>query len=80
MPEISIVDIETRRRMEEGMLKKTGRDIRDDDAEYDALMRLCRIADVCPWCSTYLEVEAAIQSTFDKWCSRHMKSLGGGRP
>lgn len=74
--EISIVDIENRKRMEEGMLAKSGRDIRGNDEEYTALLRLAKMAEVDPTFFTYLEVDAAIQATFVKWRERS-KLLGG---
>ena len=76
--ETSVVDIEIRKRMEEGMLKKCGRDIRENDKEFEALMRLCRIANVDPLVMTYIEIDAAIQATFNKWRDR-AKLLGGGQ-
>lgn len=75
----SIVDIDIRKRMEEGMLTQKGRDIRGNDLEYQALMRLCRIAEIDPLVSTYSEVDDAIQKTFVKWRNR-VGLLGGGRP
>lgn len=77
--EISPVDLEIRLRMEKGMLAKCGRDIRGDDEEYTALMRLCRIAGVDPLVNTYEEIDTAIQGTFERWRSR-ARLLGGGRP
>ncbi len=77
VPEVSVVDIEIRKRMEEGMLAKCGRDIRGNDEEYTALMRLCRIANVDPLIYTYEEVDTAIQIEFNKWRNRS-KLLGGG--
>lgn len=77
VPEISSVDIEIRKRMEAGMLAKSGRDIRGNNEEYSALIRLCRIANVDPLIHTYVEVDKAIHETFNRWRDRS-RLLGGG--
>ena len=77
VPEQSVVDIDIRKRMEAGMLAKSGRDIRGNDEEYRALLRLCRIAAVDPLIHTYEEVDKAIHEVFVRWRDRS-KLLGGG--
>lgn len=76
--ETSPVDIEIRKRLEEGMLAVSGRDIRGNDVEYNALLRLCGIANVHPLVNTYVEIDQAIQVTFNKWRDR-AKLLGGSK-
>lgn len=71
------VDIEARKRMEEGMLVKTGRNIAGDDIEWAAFMRLCTLAGSDPVFNTYLECDEAIQKEFTKWRRR---VLGGDKP
>lgn len=70
IPELNVVDLEIRKRMEEGMLAKTGRNIRGDDEEYRALLRLARMAGVDPLVHTYLEIDAAIQEMWKRWRDR----------
>lgn len=65
--EIDIVELDIRRRIEEGILKATGFDIRGNDDEYHAYRRLCRLAEVEPMVSTYEEMDAAVKTTFAKW-------------
>ena len=77
VPEQSVVDIDIRKRMEAGMLAKSGRDIRGNDEEYNALMRLCRIANVDPLIHTYEEVDKVIHEVFVRWRDRS-RLLGGG--
>lgn len=88
IPAPSVVDIEARRRLEEGMLRAHGRDIRGDDREYNALLGLLRIAGNDPeypklpmtaWTHTYEEIDRVIHDTFLRWRDR-ARLLGGNRP
>ena len=70
MPKIKVVspvDVEIRRRMEEGMLSKTARDITGNDEEYSALLRLARLAGVDPLVHTYLEIDTAVQAMWSRY-------------
>lgn len=73
MPKIvqpSVVDIEIRRRLEEGMLRVDHRDIRGDDEQYKALLGLCRMVDMDPLIYTYEEIKPAIEIMFNNWRNR----------
>jgi len=70
VPEISIVDIDIRKRIEAGMLTKRGMDIRGNEEEYTAFLRLCRLAGVEPLVSTYDEMDEAIKEMWQRWRER----------
>lgn len=80
LPEqVNVVDAEIRDRMEKGMLAKNGRDIRGNDEEYFALLKLARMSGADPLVSTYLEVDAAVQKLYQDWHAR-MKAISAPRP
>lgn len=82
MPKIStpsVVDIDIRRRIEEGLLQFRHRDIRGDEDEYQCFLRLCRLASIDPLVSTYVEMDARIEEMWRQWQEK-ARLLGGNRP
>ncbi len=67
LPAPSTVDIEIRKRLEEGMLAQKGHDIRGDEEQYRALLRLCRLAGVDPLIHTYAEIDAKVQAMWTRY-------------
>lgn len=80
VPEQSIVDIDIRKRMEEGFTTVTGEDMTGDDVQYNLLMRLCRIMKMDPLTHTYEEINTAIKKKFLVQADLETRLLGGGRP
>lgn len=76
--QVSVVDIDIRRRIEEGMLRFRGHDIRGNDDEYQCFLRLCRMAGVEPLVSTYAEMHEAVEAMWKRWQMR-AKLLGGNK-